>query len=560
MLQRHLLLFMLCFGIINAKAQLVTECPRNIGFESGTFSNWECYAGLISGTGERFPNAVRPPVASLQFTGPIQGQHTLIRRSAENDAYGGFSLNAPNGSDYVVQLGNDITGRGVESINYTVKVPDTDEAYSIIFSYAVVFQDPGHEYDEQPKFTARVFDVLTNTSTDCGSFEFVAKGGLPGFLVSPRDPRVLYKKWSPVLVNLSSYRGRTIRLEFTTNDCSRGGHFGYAYIDFNENCSIPVTGNITCPETDKITLKALPGFFAYQWFNVATSEVLGINDSLVISPAPPIGTKIGIELVPYPGLGCKQTLYTVINGMEMSIRDPLPRCVSVDLTDISLKVGNSSDLSYTYWRNSTATIPIANPNRVTVGGVYYVKGQSSSGCVRILPTLVSIVEVPPVTINRVLEATYPEIVDLTEAFNPLPDITYTYWLNPGATIPVRNPAKIFVSGNYYIKSTSNGGCISITPVRVEIFIPDIAIPTAFTPNGDQVNDELTVLVNSEVKVKYFRIFNRWGDVVYSTTDINNYWTGFRESARVPTGVYYWIVEGEKNLKKYVRSGYVTLIR
>ena len=554
------MLFMICFACLSSKAQVVTECPQNIGFETGSFINWDCYSGLISGTGERFPNAVRPPTVELQQTVPIPGLHTLIRRSSAVDDYGGFSLDAPNGSDYIIQLGNDLTGRGVDRISYTVNVPANVESYSIIFSYAVVFQNPGHEIDEQPKFTARVFDAGSGSSTACGSFEFVAQGGLPAFEVSRRQPNVLFRRWSPVLVNLSSYLGRTIRLEFTSNDCSRGGHFGYAYIDFNENCSIPVTGNISCPETRSVTLKALPGFAGYRWFDVATSTNLGSSDSLVISPVPAIGTKIGIELIPYPGLGCTQILYTVINGMDMNIRDPLPRCISVDLTDISLKVGNSSDLIYSYWRNSRATVPLPNPNQVAVSGVYYVKGMSSSGCVRILPTTVTIVEVPAVTINQVLRADYPATIDLTKAFSRLQDLSYTYWLDRAASIPLRYPERIFKSGIYYIKSTSNGGCVSITPVPVEILVPEIAVPNTFTPNGDLVNDELTVLLNREITVKVFRIFNRWGDVVYTTKDIDTYWTGFRESTQVPSGVYYWVFEGERNSKNYIRSGYITLIR
>ncbi|MFA6945148.1 MAG: gliding motility-associated C-terminal domain-containing protein [Pedobacter sp.] len=560
MFRRLLLLILLSVVAKYSDAQVVTECPVNIGFENGTFQNWDCYIGEISGTGERFPNAIRPPRVTMNFSGPVPGQHTLIGRGTGQDTYGEFSLDAPNGSDYVVQVGNDLTGRGVDRISYTINVPSNVESYSIIFSYAVVFQNPGHEADEQPKFTARVFDPMSDNTTDCGSFEFVSQGGLPGFRSSDRDPRVLYKDWAPVLVNLSSYLGRTIRLEFTAFDCSRGGHFGYAYIDFNENCSIPVTGNITCPETNKITLKALPGFFGYRWFNAETQEDLGNSDSLVLSPVPTVGTKIGIELVPYPGLGCTQTLYTVINGMEMNLRDPVPRCISVDLTDISLKVGNSSDLTYSYWRNAAATIPLPFPNRVGQSGVYYVKGMSSSGCIRILPARVSIIQVPKVTFNRTLQADYPATVDLTTAFTPAPDLSYTYWMDSEMTVQLKNPERIFKSGIYYIKTSSNGGCINITPAPVQIFVPEIAISNIFTPNGDQINDELTVLLNEEIKVRSFRIFNRWGDVVFTTPDIENYWTGFKENAMVPTGVYYWVFEGIRNSKHYVRSGYVTLLR
>ena len=576
------LTLLLSLAAFAGNAQVVTECPQNIGFERGNLTNWEASVGTISLTTN---GGARPATLSLQPSGPVAGQHTIIKRSSELDYYGQFTTNAPNGSDHVVMLGNECNQRGAERISYTIKVPSNVTDYSVIFNYAVVFESPPHDEDEQPRFSARVIDVASNSTTECGSFEFVASGGLPGFNISPFRSRslcgtggggggggggagggaianvpVLYKDWSPVLVNLSDYIGKTIRLEFTTNDCSRGGHFGYAYIDFDENCSIPVTGNVTCPGIESLTLKTLPGFFAYRWYNATTQEVLGTADSVVLSPVPPIGTRVAIELIPYPGIGCRQTLYTTIGGIYMNIIDPPPDCVSVDLTDISLKAGNSSDLKYTYWRDAMATIPLTDPRHVYATGTYYIKGRSSSGCFLIRPVNAQIIQVPPVIFTRVLQAVYPVTVDITTTFERSEGVTYSFWLNSNATNPIPDPARIGRKGTYYVKSVTESECERITPVFVDIIIPDYVIPNMFTPNGDGVNDELTVLISSAVEVKNFKIFNRWGDVVYITTDIYNYWKGFRDTSEVPVGVYYWVIEGVLEDKRYLRSGYVTLVR
>jgi gliding motility-associated-like protein len=574
MFRRLTLLICFCITWVSGYGQIVTECPANIGFEAGTLNNWVCSAGFISQTGGMAPGAPRPATISLDQTGPLPGQHTIVKRGSGKDYYGQFSLDAPNGSGYVVQLGNEINGRGAERISYTINVPANVDNYSVIFNYAVVFENPDHDYDEQPKFTASVFDLSSNASTACGSFEFVSQGGLPGFQISPfestrpnnnpgnnnQPASILYKPWSPVLVNLTDYRGRTVRLEFTTNDCSRGGHFGYAYIDFNENCSIPIIGNITCPETSSITLRTLPGFFAYRWYNVITSETLGIADSVVISPVLPIGTRVGVELVPYAGLGCTQTLFTTVARMAMNIIDPPPDCVSVDLTDIALKVGNSSDISYSYWMDERATVRLVNPQKVTIRGTYYIKGTSSSGCVVIKPVKVNIIEVPPIVLNKLLQAVYPGTVDLANGFIHERGVTYTYWLDARATVPLTEPSRIGKRGTYYVKAVTAEGCVLTSPIPVDILIPDIVVPSLFTPNNDGANDQLPVLINSNVRVKYFKIFNRWGEVVYITSDINNYWTGFKDTSQVPVGVYYWVIEGIRDSKRYVRSGYFTLMR
>ncbi|MFX8914776.1 hypothetical protein ABTM95_19250, partial [Acinetobacter baumannii] len=87
---------------------------------------------------------------------------------------------------------------------------------------------------------------------DCPSFSFVASGNLPGFQLSNIGSDVYFKPWSPVSIKLVGYAGKTIRLEFTTNDCTKGGHFGYAYLDVNENCTSPIDGNVYCNGAEQL--------------------------------------------------------------------------------------------------------------------------------------------------------------------------------------------------------------------------------------------------------------------------------------------------------------------
>ncbi len=244
----------------------------------------------------------------------------------------------------------------------------------------------------------------------------------------------------------------------------------------------------------------------------------------------------------------------------MNIRDPDPQCTTVDLTDISLKVGNSSDLTYSYWLDPDATQRIPDPAHVAQSGVYYIRGQSTSGCFMIRPVNVTITPVPPVVIHRLLEAVHPGTVDIATSFEGIPGMTYTFWRDAVGTIRLVDPEHVGRRGTYYIRTETPEGCYRITPVFVNIIIPDIVIPNTFTPNGDGVNDVFTVLVNSNVQINYFKIFNRWGDVVYLTTDIDNYWNGFKDTSEVPAGVYYWVLDGILDSKKYTRSGYITLLR
>jgi hypothetical protein len=279
------------------------KCPENIGFDRGDFGGWECFAGIIS----KIDGAI-----SLAPSAPSIVRHVMIHNAAPFavDPYGGFPANCPNGSEYSIQLGNNSAGAQAERVAYSFTIPDDQDNYSIIYQYAVVFQDPGHEDWEQPKFTANIYDETLGEYIGCSSFFFRASSDLPGFKESTVKDSVFYKEWTPVTIKLSGMAGRRIRLEFTTNDCSRGGHFGYAYIDVNQNCSSPVSGNVYCINADKLTLQAPFGFADYRWFNGDFSKMLGVSSALELKPAPPSNTKFAVQITPFPGQGCLDTVYT----------------------------------------------------------------------------------------------------------------------------------------------------------------------------------------------------------------------------------------------------------
>jgi gliding motility-associated-like protein len=95
----------------------------------------------------------------------------------------------------------------------------------------------------------------------------------------------------------------------------------------------------------------------------------------------------------------------------------------------------------------------------------------------------------------------------------------------------------------------------------------VYIPTAFSPNGDGINDRFTVYAGLSVPmVKSLRIFNRWGDKVFESTnflpnDLSMGWDGIFKGKRMPAGVYVFRVELQRiDDKIEVRNGEVTLLR
>jgi gliding motility-associated-like protein len=90
---------------------------------------------------------------------------------------------------------------------------------------------------------------------------------------------------------------------------------------------------------------------------------------------------------------------------------------------------------------------------------------------------------------------------------------------------------------------------------------DVVFPTAFTPNGDGRNDVLMPLGTRNVKTMTFEIWNRWGQLVFSSSDPTKGWDGNYQGSSAQTGVYaylikYTVSDGEDKVLK----GNVTLIR
>ena len=87
--------------------------------------------------------------------------------------------------------------------------------------------------------------------------------------------------------------------------------------------------------------------------------------------------------------------------------------------------------------------------------------------------------------------------------------------------------------------------------------PVVDMPNVFTPNGDPYNPVFMPIVYDHLLEAHMKIINRWGQEVYSTSDVTSGWDG----DQTPAGVYYWLLQYEgKNGKTGTMKGYVHLLR
>jgi gliding motility-associated-like protein len=633
-----------CFILmISCWSALCQDCPPNIDFENGDFTGWTCYTGSVASVDNR-------NIITLEQSGPVYDRHTMYSAfpSAGTDPYSGLPINCPNGSGHSIRLGNNKGGGQAEGISYEFTIPANRDSYSLIYHYAVVFQDPNHLESQQPRMEIEITDLTDNEIIECSSFTFHPYGSvLPGFFLSANpgtETPVWCKDWSAVSINLDHKAGKIIRLFFKTADCTFRRHFGYAYIDVNSECSSEFIGATYCHDDTAVNVVAPYGYQQYKWYDKTFSRVIGSSQTLRLEPPPPVGTTVAVELIPFDGYGCKDTLYArlidtltvrAIAGPDMlscnlapvrlgtapkpglvynwtpskglsnpSIANPFANplvttnyvltsnslgggCIVTDsvlvtssLLDSSIQLvgkamycitSNDSAIlevkptsSIHWYKDNVQLLGVYQPDyRVTKSGTYYARLVNGDGCSLSTATKNILIETPipgivypvkfamaglPLSLKaRQLGETafwQPFVhLDNPESFSPV----FTGATDQLYRIDIKTQAGCLTQDTQFIKMTE----------RVEVFVP-----SAFTPNHDGHNDYLHPLARGLKEIHSFRIFNRWGQLLYEMNNEEGMgWDGNLKGRPEPSQTVVWTIEGVgMNNIIYKKSGTTVLLR
>ncbi len=620
------------------------DCPPNIDFENGTFEGWTCYTGYVAYVNGQNVITITPS------GGPVYNRHTMYAAAppgAGLDPYGNFPINCPNGSGYSIRLGNDLGGGEAEGVSYEFTIPAGRNVYNLIYHYAVVFQDPNHLEGQQPRMEIQITNVTDNQVIDCSSFTFHPYGSvLPGFFLSDNpgsSTPVWCKNWSAVSIKLDNMAGKTIQLFFKTADCTFRKHFGYAYIDVNSECSSEFTGAAYCPDDTAINIVAPYGYQGYNWYDNSFTHLLGTSQTLTLVPPPPAGTTVAVQVVPFDGYGCSDTLYAKLVDTLKVTANAGPDAFSCNHAPVQIGVPPKPGLVYHWTPSAGLTNPdISNPLAAPDSNTTYIVATSSSGggCrttdtvvikASVVDTVMQLSGKPAYCITsndsavlRVRPADsiqwYMDDVLIRGANQPVykvtqPGIYYAVISNqlgcslttsrrqiiidkptPGIEYPVMyavinkplalkarsfgatvlwapsvsldNPASVtpVFNGNedqlYIIGITTSSGCLTVDTQLVKtIKSVEIYVPNAFTPNNDGYNDYLRPLLKGVKELRYFRVYNRFGQLLYQAKAEGKGWDGAINGTQQPPQTVVWVLEavGVDN-EIYHKRGTAVLIR
>ncbi len=113
-----------------------------------------------------------------------------------------------------------------------------------------------------------------------------------------------------------------------------------------------------------------------------------------------------------------------------------------------------------------------------------------------------------------------------------------------------------------LTTTTSFGCATTDEVFFKVYKgPAIYVPNVFTPNGDGKNDRFRAVAVGMKEIRYFRVFNRYGQLIFDERNSFNGWDGTINGKAQASGTYVWCISGvDFNGREHVKKGTVTLVR
>jgi gliding motility-associated-like protein len=386
-------------------------------------------------------------------------------------------------------------------------------------------------------------DTLQLSAVGIGSFAWspgynISDVSSPAPLVSPDVPSKYY-------VTLTAAPG-----------CS---NVDSVFVDVKQFVTLDAGPDTTICLTDTVRLNPFSDALSYRWAPVNTLNNPGIKNP-VAKPADGKTTynvvanigkcqasdDITIRTVPYPAI-------RVSNDTAICFGDTAILFAS---GGIDYRWTPSSSLS-----SNVVPGPSAFPLVTTT---YRVAVTDNAGCPKpsFADVLVRVVPPVPAFAGRDTAIVVGQPLQLNAAGGS------SYVWSPPAGLNrnfISNPvANLSDDISYIVKVSTEEGCFAFDTINVRVFktAPDIFVPTAFTPNGDGLNDVLKPIPVGITNIEYFRVYNRWGVMVFSTNaEQGGGWDGRINGREQGSDTFVWYVRGTDFTGKIIfKKGSSTLIR
>lgn len=423
-------------------------------------------------------------------------------------------------------------------------------------TYTVYVKDNNGCIQQVPAQTITQPAVLTATtaatSAVCsaqGTITVTATGGTTGYVYSING--TTFQSSNVFNVNPGDY---TVVVK-DANGCTTTAT---QHVNLSDNLVVTPQPDATICEGLSTTLQPTTNATQFSW-----TPAYGLNDTVAHTPtaAPAVTTSYILKAT----LGlCTAYDTVVVNVNPAPVADAGPDgniCYGQTYT-----LQGNGGVTYSWSPNTdfvgsaTDVDPVVAPTHTTQ---YSLMVTDAKGCRSLTPGSVTVNVTPPIQV----QISRDTAVALGDVFQLHASSAATDYLwNPGYGLddPTKANPMVTVTGDitYTVTASTSAGCKGSASVTLKVYQgPEIYLPTAFTPNGDGKNDILKPFPIGIKQITYFRVFNRWGQQVFATSEFNKGWDGKISGKDQPAGTYVWVVEGiTKDNRKITQHGTTVLIR
>jgi gliding motility-associated-like protein len=335
-----------------------------------------------------------------------------------------------------------------------------------------------------------------------------------------------------------------------------------AVVELIDNLTLSTDKQIELCEGGSAKLNVSSNASAFSWSPSIAIDKVTVQ-SPVVSPAQTTTYTVAASL----GIcNKKDSVLVIINKAPIA-------AVSKDTTICygqSVILSGFGGISYiwspaAYLDNASSATPLVMSPKSSIS--YSLKVTDAKGCTSLNNALVKVNITPPAK----LFAGNDTVVVMNQPFQlKAQDINNSGFVDYSWSPPnglnnshIQNPiAGLDHSEVYTVVAKTLAGCQGSDEIAIKVYKgPDIYVPTAFTPNGDGLNDILRPIVAGIKEFKYFAVYNRWGQTVFYSSNQSQGWDGTFKGKYQTSGVFIWLAEGIDDKGNSIkRKGTVVLIK
>ncbi len=546
-------------GIITVTVPSIGTPPYEYSLDGITWQSSNIFNNLIAGTytvyyresagcqGQQSITVSEPALLAAITT------ETSVTCNGGNDGAAGVTTNGGT-VPYEYSIDNGTTWQasavfsGLVAGTYTILVRD---AHACSMSLSITITEP-------PAITASVVtsDASCNGGDD-GVITVTANGGNPGGYQYSLDGST-FQASNIFNVGPGAY-------SVTVIDNSNCSTVIPALVGLSNNLNFSLMNDVTICEGSSVGLQFSSNATVWNW-----SPATGLSSTSIPDPvANPTVTTSYIVTATLDRCSTTDTVLVTVNPAP--VPDAGPDGMICYGQSYQLQGSGGTQYAWTpvqYLSSPSVANPVSTPPKTMIYTVRILS--DNNGCPSLVTDEVAIDVTPPIKVYTSPMDTIAYEGDQFQltAVSAVPAANNYFWTPSFNLDNSATPNPVFTAGSagdviiYKVTATSPAGCMGEGFVRLRVYKgPELYVPTAFTPNADGLNDNFYPFPVGIKSINYFKVFNRWGQLMFSSNILYKAWDGKLMGVDQPSGVYVWMAEGvDKNNKTLTRKGTVTMIR